>query len=107
MPNGQDNKTVYTFFLIYGLWFRAFSVTQNTELDATINCKIVIALSYRLCPKCFGHYYAHHQESVKMPLQRLQRHFDGLLIIGKMMPETFWAESVRQSNNNFTIDCCI
>jgi hypothetical protein len=24
-----------------------------------------IALSYRHCSKCFGHYYAHHQEPVK------------------------------------------
>jgi len=28
-----------------------------------------IALSYRHCSTCFGHYYAHHQEPVKLPLQ--------------------------------------
>ena len=30
-----------------------------------------IALSYRYCSTCFGHYYAHHQEPVKLPLQPL------------------------------------
>jgi len=30
-----------------------------------------IALSYRYCSTCFGHYNAHHQEPVKLPLQRL------------------------------------
>jgi len=30
--------------------------------------------------------------------QRLQRHFDGLLMMGIIMPETCWAVSVRQSN---------
>jgi len=97
-----------------------------------------IALSYRHCWTCFGHYYAHHQEPVKLPLQplvsvwmwrwkcshrdrfvsvtnrprlrtlppprsygnqRLQRQFDGLLMMmGIVMPETCWAVSVRQSN---------
>jgi len=28
-----------------------------------------IALLYRHCSTCFGHYYAHHQEPVKLPLQ--------------------------------------
>ena len=28
-----------------------------------------IALSYRYCSTCFGHYTAHHQEPVKLPLQ--------------------------------------
>ena len=79
------------------------------------------------CSTCFGHYYAHHQEPVKLPLQplvsvwmwrwkcsqpwlrtlppphsygnqRLQRQFDGLLMMGIVMPETCWAVSVRQSN---------
>jgi len=26
-----------------------------------------IALLYRHCSTCFGHYYAHHQELVKLP----------------------------------------
>jgi len=30
--------------------------------------------------------------------QRLQRQFDGLLMMGIVMPETCWAASVRQSN---------
>jgi len=30
--------------------------------------------------------------------QRLQRQFDGLLMMGIIAPETFWAVSVRQSN---------
>jgi hypothetical protein len=30
--------------------------------------------------------------------QRLQRQFDGLLMMGIVMPETCWAVSVRQSN---------
>jgi hypothetical protein len=30
--------------------------------------------------------------------QRLQRQFDGLLMMGILMPETCWAVSVRQSN---------
>jgi hypothetical protein len=28
-----------------------------------------IALSHRYCSTCFGHYNAHHQEPVKLPLQ--------------------------------------
>jgi hypothetical protein len=82
------------------------------------------ALSYRHCSSCFGHYYAHHQEPVKLSFpyecgggsvlnwprlrtlppphsygnQRLQRQFDGLLMMGIVMPETCWAVSVRQSN---------
>jgi len=74
-----------------------------------------IALSYRHCSTCFRHYHAHHQEPVKLPLevfsavvgllanrprlrtlpplhsygnQRLQRQFDGLLMMGIVMPET-------------------
>jgi len=42
---------------------------KNTQLDATI--VKFIALSYRHCSTCFGHYYAHHQEPVKLPLQPL------------------------------------
>jgi len=38
-----------------------------------------IALSYRHCSTCFGHYY------------------DGLLVMGIIMPETCWAVSVRQN----------
>jgi hypothetical protein len=30
-----------------------------------------IALSYRYCSTCFGHYSAHHQEPVKLPSQPL------------------------------------
>jgi len=30
-----------------------------------------IALSYTHCSTCFGHYYAHRQEPVKLPLQPL------------------------------------
>jgi len=33
--------------------------------------KFFIVLSYRHCSTCFGHYYAHHQEPVKLPLQPL------------------------------------
>jgi len=33
--------------------------------------------------------------------QRLQRQFDGLLMMGIVMPETRWAVSVRQSNKIF------
>jgi len=77
-----------------------------------------IALSYRYCSTCFGHYNANRQEPVKLPLQplvsvwmcrwkcsqpwsvrtlppphsyrnqRLQTQFDGLLMIGIVMPET-------------------
>jgi len=88
-----------------------------------------ITLSYRHCLTCFGHYNAHHQEPVKLPLQplvsvwmwrcpqplvsvwiwrcppphsyenqRLQRQFDGLLMMGIIMPGTCRAVSVRQSN---------
>jgi hypothetical protein len=78
------------------------------------------ALSYRHCSTCFGHYIAYHQEPVKLPLQplvltnrprlrtlppthsygnqRLQWQFDGLLMMGIVMPETCWAVSVRQDN---------
>jgi hypothetical protein len=31
----------------------------------------LIALLYRYCTTCFGHYNAHHQEPVKLPLQPL------------------------------------
>jgi len=80
-----------------------------------------IALSYRYCSTCFGHYNPHHQEPVTLPLQplvsvwmwrwkhsqpwsvsygnqRLQRQFGGLLMMGIVMPETYWAVSVRQGN---------
>ena len=79
-----------------------------------------ITLSYRHCSTCFGHHNAHHQEPVKLPSQplvsvwmwrlrtlppphsygnqRLRRQFDGLLMMGIVMPETCWAVSVRQSN---------
>jgi len=73
-----------------------------------------IALSYRHCTTCFGHYHTHHQEPVKLLAnrprlrtlppphsygnQRLQRQFDGLLMMGMVMPETCCAVSVRQSN---------
>jgi len=30
-----------------------------------------IALSYRHCSTCFGHYCSHHQDPVKLPLQPL------------------------------------
>ena len=74
-----------------------------------------IALSYRHCSTRFGDYNAHHQEPVKPPLQplvsvrmwrwkcsqprtlppphsygnqRVQRQFDGLLMMGIVIPET-------------------
>ena len=69
-------------------------------------------------PEARNHYNAHHREPVKLPLQpltnrprlrtlppphsygnqRLQRQFDGLLMMGIVMPETCWAVSVRQRN---------
>jgi len=33
--------------------------------------KFLIVLSYRHCSTCLGHYYAHHQEPVELPLQPL------------------------------------
>ena len=48
-----------------------------------------LALSYRYCSTCLGQYNAHHQEPVK---------FDGLLMMGIVMPETCWAVSLRQGN---------
>ena len=91
-----------------------------------------IAMSYRHCSTCFGHYYAHHQQPVKLPLQPLvsvwmfrlltnrprlrtlppphshgnqrpQQLFDGLLMMGIVMPETCWAVSVWQSNKNLRL----
>ena len=49
-----------------------------------------VALSYRHCSTCFGHYNAHHQEPVKLPLQPL--------ISIWMWRWKCWAVSVWQSN---------
>ena len=61
-----------------------------------------IALSYRHCSTCFGHYNRPRLRKLPPPHsygnQRLQRQFDGLLMMGIIMPETCWAVSVRQSN---------
>ena len=98
---------------------------KNTQLDATINRKILL-----LCRTDT----AQHISGITMPIikspsncrcslwfpyecgggslttaentppshsygnQRLQRQFDGLLMLGIVMPETCWAVSVRQSN---------
>ena len=40
-----------------------------------------IALSYRYCSTCFGHYNAHHQEPVKLPLQPLVSVFHTLQLL--------------------------
>jgi len=44
----------------------------------------VAALSYRHCSTCFGHYYAHHQEPVKLPLQLCRtdtaQHVSGIIM---------------------------
>jgi len=108
-----------------------------------------IALSYRYWSTCFGHYNAHHQEPVKLPLQplvsvwmlrwkcsqpwsvcdqrprlrtlppphlygnqSLQRQFDGLLMMGIVMPETCWVVSVRHGSKFYNwllhlVDCFI
>jgi len=63
-----------------------------------------IAWLYRHCSTCFGHYNAHYQEPRTLPPphsygnHRLQRQFDGLLMMGIVMPETCWAVSVWKSN---------
>jgi len=63
-----------------------------------------IALSYRHCSTCFRHLLANRPRLRTLPSphsygnQRLQRQFDGLLMMGMVMPETCWAVSVRQSN---------
>ena len=57
---------------IQGLWFRASSITQiKTPNQMQQSIVKFIALSYRHCSTCFGHYYAHHREPVKLPLQPL------------------------------------
>jgi len=111
-----------------GLWFRASSVTQNTQLDATINRKILLLChtdtaqhvsgitmpiirspSNRRCSlwfpyECGSGSVLSQQRLRTLPPphsygnQRLQRRFDGLLMMGIIMPETCWAVSVRQSN---------
>jgi len=64
-----------------------------------------IALSYRHCSTCFGHLLTNRPRLRTLPPphsygnQRLQRQFDGLLMMGIVMPETCWPVSVRQSNN--------
>jgi hypothetical protein len=110
---------------------------KTNQLDAT-NIRKFIAFLYRYCSTCFGHYNAHNQEPVKLPLQplvsvwmwrwkcsqpwsataentststfirkqRLQRQFDGLLVMGIVMPETCWAVSV-QKGDKLTNVCCI
>jgi len=91
-----------------------------------------IALSYRHCSTRFGHHNAHHREPVKLPSwplvsvwmwrwkcsqrrlrtlppprsygnQSPRRQFDGLPMMGVVMPEMCRAVSVRQSTYNFYI----
>ena len=63
-----------------------------------------IALSHRHCSTRFGHVLANRPRLRTLPPphsygnQRLQRQFDGLLMMGMVIPETCSAVSVRQSN---------
>jgi hypothetical protein len=59
-----------------------------------------IALTYRHCSTCFGHYSVHSYGN-----QRLQRQFYVLLMMGIVMPETCWAVSVQQGNKFY--DCLL
>ena len=45
--------------------------TNKTTNEMQQSIVKFIALSYRYCSTCFGHYNAHHQEPVKLPLQPL------------------------------------
>ena len=102
--------------------------TQNTQLDATIDPKILLlcridtaqyvsgitmpiirspsncrcSLSFPY--ECGGGSVLSRGRLRTLPSphsygnQRLQRQFDGLLMMGIVMPETCWAVSVQQSN---------
>jgi hypothetical protein len=60
--------------------------SNKTTNQMQISIVKSVALSYRYCSTCFGHYNAHHQELV-MPE-----------MMGIVMPDTCLAVSVRQSN---------
>ena len=48
-----------------------FSHSNKTPNQMQQSIVKFIALSYRHCSTCLGHYNAHHQEPVKLPLQPL------------------------------------
>ena len=57
----------YTPFFLHS-WYYS---NKNTQPYATINRKIYCFVVQALLNMFFGHYYAHHQEPVKLPLQPL------------------------------------
>jgi len=76
---------------------------SNNQLDATINRKID-CLVVQILLNMFRALQYPSSEARQTAVaasgfnQKLQRQFDGLLMVGIVMPETCWAVSVRQGN---------
>jgi hypothetical protein len=84
-----------------------FNYSNKTPNQMQKSIVKFIALSYRRCSTCFVHYYAHHQEPFKLPLQPLVSLWmwrwtcfltNRPRLEKTLMPETGWAASIQQIN---------